>query len=225
MELVDIGGVIEAGKANTSYTFGAESTGQVKRLPGGTWVAWACLPREGQKPLYLVATTEEKVIRAAIMGRYRAAGVNVGAWGFLKKIKNIAKKIARAKVFQKIGSAIKKVANNPIIAKAVGLAQFIPGVGQVATAALTATKAASKLLAKAKGGSPQAKAAIKTTITLARRGNPAARKSVAVMRAVARGRGRVVAAQRRGQRIPGILYQGRPVMVGGDLYADGLNSM
>lgn len=154
----------------------------LRRTADGQWQAIMRTP----SGLLVHATVDERAI-AAYLGRHLASRVGPGAMsaGLWSGLRKIARKIAKARVLQKVGKAYAAVAKNPYIAKAVGLGVAAytgipPGVTE------TAFRASGKLVGRAAAGKRGARKAIAAITRRARRGDPTAKRAL-----------RAIAAQNR----------------------------
>jgi len=167
---------------------------RISRLPNGKWIGYVRFTRADGSPLTIVATSDERAIRREVAQQLMGQGVNVGAWSGFKKLKSMARKIARARVIKKMAGAIQDVAKSPLLAKAVGLAAFVPGVSSV-TGAVTAARSALHMIEQAKRGHVPSLNSIRTVMQRAASGDPQMARAAQILQTVARGRGTVLRAQ------------------------------
>lgn len=116
--------------------------------------------------------------------RATSAGAVSGAW--LDSVRRIAKKLARAKVIRKMLRGARTVLRNPTVAKAVGLASFIPVVGQGIAVAYGGARAADALLSRARRGDPAALESLDQVRQGAQEGQPAAQIALRTLEAASR---------------------------------------
>lgn len=115
------------------------------RTADGTVTGKCIIDRAGKQPIVIQAKGNEEVMAQQLMKRFgrdlqvaKAQG-HVGLWGFLKKIKKMAKKIVRGKVLGTLVKGFKGVMKIPILGPALGVA--VPALG----ATYLALKGAEKL--------------------------------------------------------------------------------
>lgn len=131
------------------------ATMSIGRCENGSWVG-ACRVQAGAKTIRIRATVSEQEIKRKVLPlltqmfkawQARSGGqAHVGLFGFIKKawkkVRRVVRKIAKAKILRRIGSTLRRVIKNPIIAKLAGFAKYIPVYG-------TAIHAGYKTLRKA----------------------------------------------------------------------------
>lgn len=139
-------------------------------------------------PLTFTAHGSEALLRVVLERvaalKLRAAGSPVASAGaFADWAKEMAQKITKAQVVNKLVEQAKAVGKNPAIARAVGLSTVVvPGTGQ----AVIALQSASELLEGLRKKNPAAITAYRRMHAQAKLGNLKARRSVHVLHAVAR---------------------------------------
>lgn len=118
---------------------------QFSRTPDGTVTGKCIIQRAGKQPIVIQAKGNEELMAQQLMKRFgrdlqvaKSQG-HVGLWGFLKKIKKMAKKIVRGKILGTIVKGFKGVMKIPILGPALGVA--MPALG----ATYLALKGAEKL--------------------------------------------------------------------------------
>jgi len=118
---------------------------QFSRTPDGTVTGKCIIERAGKQPIVIQAKGNEELMAQQLLKRFgrdlqvAKAGGHVGLFGFLKKIKKMAKKIVRGKILGTIVKGFKGVMKIPILGPALGVA--VPALG----ATYLALKGAEKL--------------------------------------------------------------------------------
>lgn len=166
----------------------------VNRHSDGHWTASLRLRLGARGNLTLAATASPDEIAWALREQMQRLQRDSGVSGeasvgsIFSAIGKLAKKIARARLFQRIAAAVKAVVRNPIFAKLAGIAtSIIPGAALVRTAVSTARDAISAI----RSTSPAVRAAARTVLDVirerARNGDSRASRTLEIMRVVDRG--------------------------------------
>lgn len=115
----------------------------IRRRPDGTWQA--CTHRaDGRMVCVSVRELDMAQEIARRVAHRMPAGASAG--GLWSGIKKIAHKVAKARVVQKLGEAVKAIDKNPMLRKAVGLGVMaVTGIPPQATEALLHVAATGKL--------------------------------------------------------------------------------
>lgn len=117
---------------------GVDVKATMHRAPNGDVSGRLVIDRPGHEQIVIEAKDNEDAIAKRLMTRYRNAMANaksqgtVGLFGFLKKIKKLAKKIVRGKVVGKLVKGFKSVMKMPIIGPALGVAVPFMGASYLA---------------------------------------------------------------------------------------------
>lgn len=179
--------------------FGCESFGQnegllkrvlsnhslrVTQQSGGHWTGTVVM-HTSLGDITLCATVSPEVIQALAakvqVMHARMHGEEAAAGNIFGSIANLARKIARGRLMQRLASSMRAIARNPLIAKAVGIAtSVIPGAAAIRTAVTTATS----ILGKLRRGDPAIRRQVGQIVAQARRGNPQARRAVRILQSV-----------------------------------------
>lgn len=141
------------------------------------------------KCLLLQARVDQRPIVASVMRR--TAPVAFGYWermseigavdktaeigffrAFGKFVKGATKRLAQAKVIKQVMGGIKKIVRDPVIAKMVGLASFIPVVGPILGAARAIDDGLTKVADAARRGNLAAQGIVRAVAKNAAKGNP-----------------------------------------------------
>lgn len=111
---------------------------ELTRTPDGTVTGKCIIQRAGKEPIVISAKGNEDVMAQQLMKRFgrdlqvaKRQG-SVGLFGFLKKIKKIAKKVVRGKVLGTVVKGFKSVMKLPVIGPALGVAVPILGTSYLA---------------------------------------------------------------------------------------------
>lgn len=165
---------------------------QLEQHPSGAWLA-RVTTRSGRVLAELLAHQELvqltlDAVRAAhrwLHGggrrlRRAARGDDGGAvsGGFLDSVRRITRKLARAKIIRRVLTGARRVLRSPAMAKAVGLASFIPVIGQGIAVSYTAARAADSLLQRARRGDQTALQSIDQVRQQAASGVPSAQEAL-----------------------------------------------
>lgn len=103
------------------------------RTADGTVTGKIIIERAGKQPIVIQAKGNEEVMAKQLMKRFgrdlqvAKAGGHVGLFGFLKKIKKMAKKIVRGKILGTVVKGFKSVMKIPLLGPALGVA--VPALG------------------------------------------------------------------------------------------------
>lgn len=140
----------------------------------GDWIAAAEL-QTADGPIRMLAVVNEAIIRRILERRGQTETAGIG---------DFFKKLARAKAIKQIFATVRSVVKNPTIAK---IASAIPYVGTAFAAVNTAVDiadSASSVVAKAQAGDKKALANVAKVALAAKKGNPLAQRTLAVIRSV-----------------------------------------
>jgi len=157
---------------------------RVTQQPGGHWTGTVVM-HTSLGDVTLCATVSPEVIQALAakvqIMHARMHGEEAAAGNIFGSIANLAKKIARGRLMQRLAASVRAIARNPLIAKAVGIAtSIIPGAAAIRTAVTTATN----VLGKLQRGDPTTRRQVGQVVAQARRGNPQARRAVRILQSV-----------------------------------------
>lgn len=150
---------------------------RLARASNGNWVAACRIPTKSG-PIRIRVAASEKLIKQTIMPmivrmfkawKDATGQAYVGLFGFIKKafrkIKRVVRKVAKAKLIRRLGRTIKKVVNNPVVAKLAGFAKYVPVYG---TAIHAGYKAVRKAVNVADGIAKRSRRALRTVSKLKR---------------------------------------------------------
>lgn len=189
----DIAGIGEGPEAEGLLrSFLTKNKLRVKQQEGGHWTGCVVV-NTSLGEITLCATVSPEVIQAVLENvkglheQLHADAVAQGCEGeavagnIFSAIGKLARKIARGRLLQRLGSALKAIARNPIISKAVGIvSSVVPGMSAVRLAVTSA----SNVLGQLRAGNPQTRRRVTTLVQQARQGNPQARRTVRILSAV-----------------------------------------
>lgn len=160
----------------------------LERQASGAWLARVTGPR-GEVLAELLAHQElVQLTLAAVRAAHRwlhtrrrrdrdGAGATSGG-GWMDSVRRISRKLARAKVIRRVLTGARKALRSPAMARAVGLASFIPVIGQGIAASYTAARAADSLLSRARRGDQTALQSIDQVRREAAQGSPQAQEAL-----------------------------------------------
>lgn len=131
------------------------------------------------KPIVLHVSVDGAAIREALIRR-RMPDEGAATAGFLSGLKKLAKKVARAKVWSKMGKAIAKTLKSPAFAAAIGVASvFCPAIAPCYVAA----RAAIATVEAVKRGDPKVLKNVGDLAKSAAANNPLAQQAVDALKA------------------------------------------
>jgi len=109
----------------------------------------------------------------------------VAGRSFLRNVSRFARRIARARVLRKLAEGAAQVIRSPILASAVGIVSFVPGIGTGIAAAYGASRVAVELIDRARRGDRQAQARLAAMAQQAAAGSPAAQRAMPLVQEAA----------------------------------------
>lgn len=153
----------------------------------GTVVACTTVQTNGG-PITLCASANEATVRRVFdeLGQrgYVLPQGQVG--GIFDDIGKVVKKLAKAKLLQKVAKIYREVARNPILSAAVDLVPGVATARHAGEAAIQAAQSAQRLIQRAQRGERQAQQAVREVVRQASNGNSQALLAARTMRAVQR---------------------------------------
>ncbi|UJR87306.1 MULTISPECIES: hypothetical protein [Sandaracinus] len=162
------------------------------RRDGSRWIAIATL-ETADGPVRFAASADENTIAHALATRAAAAGFDFGQ--VFRQTARTARQLAQSRAVRDVARVTSDVVRQPIVHSLVSM---VPGVGPVAADTM---RAATTLLDRGSRGDPRALANLGTLAASARRGNPLAGQTIAVL-ATAYGAQRAARSARARARAP-----------------------